>query len=57
MGSRYFITGVQLGMLQACLDNDDRKIIRKILKEIKEKQFLGNTEIMDSVDELFKRRW
>lgn len=41
MGERYFITGVQLGMLIAIPDKEERK---KIVDEIIDKQFIGNTE-------------
>ena len=39
MGGRYFITGVQLGMLMALKDEKER---RKILQEIMENQFIEN---------------
>ena len=38
---RFFITGVQLGMLQAMNNEDDRK---KLVDEIVENQFIGNKE-------------
>ena len=38
MGDRYYITGVQLGMLLALQQKED---IDKILKEIEENQFVG----------------
>lgn len=41
MGERYYITGVQLGVLVALPDKKDRK---RIACEIIEKQYLGNTK-------------
>ena len=41
MGGRYYITGVQLGMLKS-LNKDDE--IDEILEEIEESQFMGDTE-------------
>lgn len=40
MGSRYYITGVQLGMLMT----GDKEVIKKVLEEIYNKQFIGRPE-------------
>lgn len=40
MAGRYLITGVQIGMLLAINSKKERA---KILKEIQEKQFIGNS--------------
>ena len=39
MGGRYYLTGVQLGMLMRLTDE---KEIMKILEEILDNQFIGN---------------
>lgn len=41
MGERYYITGVQIGMLQAFLEFGKINEIEKLLEEIMAKQFLG----------------
>lgn len=40
MAGRYLCTGVQLGMLMAMENSDDRK---KLLNEIIEKQYVGHS--------------
>ena len=42
MGSRYFLTGVELGMLHAFFECGKEKEGLKLLKEIEDKQFIGN---------------
>ncbi len=41
MGERYYITGVQLGMLLALVQLGNWEKIRQILKVIQEEQLLG----------------
>jgi hypothetical protein len=50
MASRYLITGVQLGMIEALMEQDP-KAAKKELKKIQDKQFVGNTlnEISEDV--------
>ena len=50
MGSRYLITGVQLGMIEALLDQDPGAA-KLELKKIQDKQWVGNTlnEISEDV--------
>ena len=40
MGSRYYLTGVQLGMLIALSEKREFKQIRNLIKEIEDKQYL-----------------
>jgi len=43
MGGRYYITGVQIGMLMAMIQDrhiEARERIKKLLKEIEENQFM-----------------
>ena len=44
MGDRYFITGVQLGILRALAININSKSTKKLLKEIEENQYLCEVE-------------
>lgn len=39
MGGRYYLTGVQLGMLMSATDG---KVMVKIFQEIMDNQFIGN---------------
>jgi len=48
MGERYWITGVQLGMLIASVDADRIRLV----EEITDKQFIGNAE---TLKELLKK--
>lgn len=50
MGNRYWITGVQLGMIMAFLmQREGEGIIKKILKEIEEKQFIGSEQMFKKI--------
>ena len=61
MGERYYITGVQIGLILAELsrlsDNKSDKQsvprIKKLLDRIQEKQFIGNTDDKDGLAKLF----
>ena len=44
MGSRYYITGVQLGMLISAIEYPDLKTMKQILKQIRTKQYVCNKE-------------
>lgn len=65
MGERYWITGVQLGMLKAFaqMNYPEKEHIEKIIDEIIDNQFMGNTNDskvtervrVDSFDESSKR--
>lgn len=52
MSERYWITGVQLGTLQALVDEDLRKILRD---EIIDNQFIGDYST-DEEQKDFKKR-
>ena len=41
MGERYWITGIQLGLLQEC---DNKPYRKELIEEIIDKQFIGNFE-------------
>jgi hypothetical protein len=41
MGERYYLTGVQLGMLKAFQSLNDLKKLRELLEQIEETQFIG----------------
>ena len=55
MGDRYYITGVQIGMIKAFLEEDiDSKVpltrasrIKELLDGIEDKQFIGRIEEQD----------
>lgn len=47
MGERYLVTGVQLGLLIAILDEQERK---KLVDVIVDKQFIGNTDNINIAD-------
>jgi hypothetical protein len=49
MGERYYITGVQIGMVLAFLENDYKVRIHEILNEIQEKQFIGHADEDDKI--------
>jgi len=42
MSERYYITGVQLGILLASLEHGDLKTVIKTLNDITKNQFVGN---------------
>jgi hypothetical protein len=42
MSERYWITGVQLGMLRVFMLKGDQAEIRKVLSVVEEDQFIGN---------------
>ena len=44
MGNRYYITGVQLGIIMALAINMDSKSLKELLKEIEDKQYLCEAE-------------
>lgn len=44
MGGRYYITGVQLGIITASIGQLDFAQVCKTLIEVKENQFIGNVE-------------
>lgn len=47
MGGRYFITGVQIGMLIAM---NDAKRREELLRRIEEDQFYGNSDEIEEVN-------
>ena len=51
MSERYWITGVQLGMLQAIPDEKERK---KMVEEIVDKQFIGDLKVFNKIIDLSK---
>jgi hypothetical protein len=44
LGSRFFITGVQIGMLRAFAKQENETDIKKLLDEIEDKQYLCEKE-------------
>jgi hypothetical protein len=44
VGSRFFITGVQMGIIIASLEHLDLAQVCRTLCDIKENQFIGNIE-------------
>jgi hypothetical protein len=44
MGNRYYITGVQLGMILGMLNPNTIEQIKKIIEEIETNQFIGTIE-------------
>ena len=50
MGNRYYITGVQLGMLLALVDENYIKV-KDILIEIEHNQFIGDAETLKKMME------
>lgn len=54
MGNRYYITGVQIGMLFSNVLN--REEANRILQEIEEKQFIGTAEELKELLNLENKR-
>ncbi len=54
MGTRYLITGVQIGMLQAFFDTDQRNEWSKLLKDIVLNQYVGmsNKSVEENANEI-----
>lgn len=53
MGGRYWITGVQLGIIKALSENIDiseTKKIAEIIRDVEDKQFIMNKEIDNIID-------
>jgi hypothetical protein len=44
MGGRYFITGVQIGMIRALAKLENDTEISELLDEVEKKQYLGEKE-------------
>jgi len=44
MGERYWVSGVQIGMMLAYIDFKKDEDLKKLLAEIQEKQFIGRVE-------------
>lgn len=44
MGERYLVTGAQLGMFQAFAKAKDPTLTDKLVNDIIDEQFIGNTE-------------
>jgi len=49
MGERYFLTGVQLGMLKAYLQLGKVEEASKLLEEIELEQFIGNMKTEEEI--------
>lgn len=49
MGGRYFITGVQIGLISSLAELENDKEIKKILEEIQEKQYICSDEELDNI--------
>lgn len=52
MGSRYMVSGVQLGMLKALSQNGDEVAVENLLNEIAEEQHIEDSD--DSLEEDIK---
>jgi hypothetical protein len=54
MGSRYVVSGVQLGMLKAMAEHGDSDGIEKLTNEISENQWYKNSknELSDDIESL-----
>jgi hypothetical protein len=46
MSGRYFITGVQLGMIEALAEKDPKQVL-DLIKEIEDKQYICDKEEFD----------
>jgi hypothetical protein len=44
LGGRYYITGVQIGMIRAFARQENETHIKKLLDEIEDKQYIGEKE-------------
>ncbi len=57
MGEKYWITGVQIGMLKALIKNRKTSEAFRTLKEVEDKQFIEEllTNFFDFVDKETKR--
>jgi hypothetical protein len=49
MGGRYFITGVQIGMIRAMAKLENDTEINEVLDEVEEKQYIGDKEEFEKV--------
>jgi hypothetical protein len=49
MGERYWITGVQLGMLQGFVAEENEDEVEKITQEIVKNQFLGHEDTLNEI--------
>ena len=52
MGGRYYVTGVQLGMIQAFIEHNKLEELEKLMHEIEEKQFVGQCEALRMVSQV-----
>ena len=48
MSERYYITGVQIGIIKA-LAGKDKGAVLKTLKDIEDKQFIGNRSDLNKI--------
>ena len=49
MGSRYYVTGVQIGMLMAYLRAEKDDKVREILNKILDNQYIGTKEELNKI--------
>ena len=49
MGGRYYITGVQIGVIKAFLKTRNLSDIDKLLDDIEEKQFIGKKKDLKKI--------
>ena len=52
MGGRYYVTGVQLGMIQVFIEHNKLEELEKLMYEIDEKQFIGQCEVLRMVSQV-----
>lgn len=53
MGGRYYISGVQIGMLRAFAKQEDETDIKKLLNKIEKEQYISEKE---EFNKKFKKR-
>jgi hypothetical protein len=49
MSNRFWISGVEIGMLKAFAKMEDEEGINKLLDEIEDKQFIGDAKEFDKI--------
>lgn len=54
MSERYWITGVQLGIIKAQISNKTHLL--ELVKEIEDKQFIGNLELTDEWEIILRKK-
>jgi len=55
MGGRYFITGIQLGMIEALAEKNPKQVL-DLIKEIEDKQYICDKEEFDKMIKQHKEK-